>query len=267
MFKLLLCWRYLKSRYLALACIVSIMLGVATLIVVNSVMSGFSTKLKERLHGLLSDVLIDATTHDGFADYKHKMEVIRRSPIGDKIEAMCPTLESFALVQFRLANGEWVTKPVRLIGIDPESRSAIGGFKEYLLNPENQKAPSFKLTAEAQERYDRALKRFQREVEWERQQNQLDGQAPVAPPMATPESKPPMPPGIILGHALASYRKKGANADGSARDEYMLHPGDGLVVITYKGAGKLEPVRPQNYVVCDYFKSGMSEYDANLVFV
>ena len=41
------------TRYLALVCIVSVMLGVATLIVVNSVMSGFSTKLKDRLHGVL----------------------------------------------------------------------------------------------------------------------------------------------------------------------------------------------------------------------
>ena len=55
MYKLLLCWRYLRTRYLAMVCIVSVMLGVATLIVVNSVMSGFSTKLRERLHGLLSD--------------------------------------------------------------------------------------------------------------------------------------------------------------------------------------------------------------------
>ena len=33
MYKLLLCWRYLKTRYLAMACIISVMLGVATLIV------------------------------------------------------------------------------------------------------------------------------------------------------------------------------------------------------------------------------------------
>ena len=59
MYKLLLCWRYLLTRYLALACIISVMLGVATLIVVNSVMAGFSTKLKDRLHGLLSDVVVE----------------------------------------------------------------------------------------------------------------------------------------------------------------------------------------------------------------
>ena len=60
MYKVLLCWRYLKTRYLALACIVSVMLGVATLIVVNSVMNGFTTKLREKLHSLLSDIVIES---------------------------------------------------------------------------------------------------------------------------------------------------------------------------------------------------------------
>ena len=42
MYKYLLCWRYLRTRYIALASIISVMLGVATMIVVNSVMAGFS---------------------------------------------------------------------------------------------------------------------------------------------------------------------------------------------------------------------------------
>ena len=68
MYKLLLCWRYLRTRYLALACIISVMLGVATLIVVNSVMSGFSTKLRDRLHGLLLGYRHRSRLLDGFAD-------------------------------------------------------------------------------------------------------------------------------------------------------------------------------------------------------
>ena len=42
MYKLMLAWRYLRTRYIALASIVSVTLGVATLVVVNSVMSGFT---------------------------------------------------------------------------------------------------------------------------------------------------------------------------------------------------------------------------------
>src|ERR1700736_1608900 len=96
LYKLLLCWRYLWTRYLALACIVSVMLGVATLIVVNSVMAGFSTKLRERLHGLLSDVVIEAATLEGFSGPGEKMARIRRDPfLADKVEAMSPTLEVF----------------------------------------------------------------------------------------------------------------------------------------------------------------------------
>src|SRR5215475_10373189 len=134
MYKLLLCWRYLKTRYLAFACIISVLLGVATLIVVNSVMSGFSTKLRDRLHALLSDVVVEAITYDGFPDPEEKMARIRNHPLlKDKIEAMTPTLEVFAMLQFKF-RGETVMRPVRVIGIDPEGRAAIGGFKDYLVN-------------------------------------------------------------------------------------------------------------------------------------
>ena len=78
MYKLLLCWRYLLTRYLALACIVSVMLGVATLIVVNSVMAGFSTKLRDRLHGApVRHRHRNRRDYQGFADPAGKMEHIR----------------------------------------------------------------------------------------------------------------------------------------------------------------------------------------------
>src|SRR3977135_3042762 len=95
MYKLLLCWRYLKTRYLAMACIVSVMLGVATLIVVNSVMSGFSAKLKDRLHSLLSDIVIESPSIEGFDSVAARMELIRRDPfLGPRILAMSPVMEA-----------------------------------------------------------------------------------------------------------------------------------------------------------------------------
>src|SRR5579884_1700295 len=99
------------------------MLGVATLIVVNSVMSGFSTKLRERLHSLLSDVVLEAVSMDGFADAAGKMKQIREHPfLGPRVEAMAPTMEVFAMMQYRWPTGEMVTRPVRVIGIEPKSR-------------------------------------------------------------------------------------------------------------------------------------------------
>src|SRR5438552_4050567 len=87
MYKLLLCWRYLKTRYLALACIVSVMLGVATLIVVNSVMNGFTTKLREKLHSLLSDIVIESSGMEGFHNPQAKMDKIKADPfLGPRVE-------------------------------------------------------------------------------------------------------------------------------------------------------------------------------------
>src|SRR5271167_1028117 len=123
MYKLLLCWRYLKTRYLAMACIISVMLGVATLIVVNSVMSGFSTKLKQRLHGLLSDVVIKSFITDGFPDPNEKLERIRQSQIGQKIAAMTPSIEILGLVVITYNGQAMQPRPVRLIGIDATERA------------------------------------------------------------------------------------------------------------------------------------------------
>src|SRR5947209_6665868 len=155
MYKLLLCWRYLLTRYLALACIISVMLGVATLIVVNSVMAGFSTKLKDRLHGLLSDVLVESIDFGGFPDADEKIDRIRRHPaLMDKIAAVTPTMEVFAMLQFRY-RGEMVTpRPVRVIGIDPAGRAQVGGFAEHLVFQKGSAEPSFALSAEARKRHE-----------------------------------------------------------------------------------------------------------------
>jgi lipoprotein-releasing system permease protein len=262
LYKVLLCWRYLRTRYLAMACIFSVMLGVATLIVVNSVMSGFSTKLRDRLHGLLSDVLIEATTLEGFTDPGGKMDRIRKDPyLADKIEAMTPTLEVFAMLQFRLANGETITRTVRLIGVDPEGRSAIGGFKEFLLRQKDAAKPSFAVAPEVQERY--ILRNHfavpQQPQEW------IPKDPDDLPPPTPPPSKIKIPKGIIVGNLIASFRYKDPKHEGVYQDLYLLNPGDAVVITTVSGQ-RLAPVY-DTFLVVDYFKSEMSEYDSNCVFV
>ena len=68
MYKWKLCLRYLRTRWIALASIVSVTLGVATMIVVNSVMEGFSHEMEDGIHDLLSDVLIECQNPSGFPD-------------------------------------------------------------------------------------------------------------------------------------------------------------------------------------------------------
>src|SRR5205823_6143633 len=79
------------------------------------------------------------------------------------------------------------------------------------------------------------------------------------PPPVPPPSRPKEPHGAIVGHLIAHYRGN----DG--KDHRVLHPGD-EVILTTVGGGRLAPVY-DSFVVVDYFKSEMSEYDSNHVFV
>ena len=262
MYKVLLCWRYLLTRYLALACIVSVMLGVATLIVVNSVMAGFSNRLKERLHGLLSDVLIESVSFEGFPNAGRMMTRIRQDPfLADRIEAMTPTMEIFAMLQFKY-NGETITRPVHLIGIDPLGRTEVGGFSEFLIKQKNSPRPSFDISPEARRRYDF----FNPPLRLQDVAPKLSLEPGQPPPPDPPPSTVKVPQGIIVGHAIASFRDRNARAGKPAEDHYLLEPGDPVRITTVGGAEELRACW-DTFVVCDYFQSGMSEYDANYVFV
>ena len=71
---------------------------------------------------------------EGFADPFGKIERIRKDPyLNEQIDAMAVTLECFAMVQYRHPNnGEVATRPVRVIGIEMNSRTEVGGFWENL---------------------------------------------------------------------------------------------------------------------------------------
>ena len=187
MYKLLLCWRYLRTRYLALVCIVSVMLGVATLIVVNSVMGGFSTKLRERLHGLLSDVVIESLrlstaspTPTAKMALHPRRPVPRRAHRGDDADA-----GDLRHAPVPLPAASPITRPVRLIGIDPEGRAQIGGFARAPGQPKQQAKPVVRRsTPEARA----ALRGRNRCATWP-----AAGSRPMPTPMPG-EPPPPDPP-------------------------------------------------------------------------
>lgn len=286
MYKLLLCLRYLRTRYLAFVCIVSVMLGVATLIVVNSVMSGFSNKLKDRLHGILADVVIETERSDGFAEPPEQIIArIQQSPAGQYVEAVSPTVETFALLQFHVRDRHGdrlpVTKHVRLVGIDPTRHAAVGRFAEYLIRQKDSPIPTFDLTPEAEQRLNR--NQF-----WDA----LDAAGPqpthapptggdlnpgafldpgrvviqdrpaILPPPVLPPPPAPRFPGMIIGYSIGHYRYP--DKDGP-REVELLAAGDEVTLATL-GAHGMKPVSG-TYAVADTFKSEMSEYDNSFVFV
>ena len=143
MYKLLLSWRYLRTRFIALASIISVTLGVATLIVVNSVMSGFVFEMKSRLHGILSDVEVAAPLLGQIHNPEYHTRVIR-DVLGDDIESMTCVVRNPALLTFEVNGRQW-TQQVMLLGIDDESFGKVTDFHPYLQNTHKREQFSFNL--------------------------------------------------------------------------------------------------------------------------
>jgi lipoprotein-releasing system permease protein len=269
MYKSLLCWRYLKTRYLAMACIISVMLGVATLIVVNSVMSGFSTKLREKLHKVLSDVVIESVSFDGFADPVGKMELIRRDPyLGPRISGMTTSMEVFAMMQFDYPNGERATRLVRLIGIDEKTRGGISGFQEHLKYQKGNADISFDPPEYVRQHYEEQERRFQERIARE-EKEWADPDQP--PPPAPPQCEVKIPCGAFVGNLIATFRRKIAKEEsGTGKEEVeeveVIRQGAPIFLGMMSGSEKPGFV-VDRFVCVDLFKSEMSEYDGNYLFV
>lgn len=289
---MLLCLRYLRTRYLAFVCIVSVMLGVATLIVVNSVMSGFSYKLRDRLRGILSDVRVESDRTDGFAETTAELEAkVAASPVGRYVAATAPTVEVAALMQFTIRDKFGrkipITKQVRVIGVDPVKQGGVGGFAEYLVRQKNAAVPNFDPTADAVYRF-----RSNRVIDIE--DRTAAPREPRLPPVEVPnpvakpggflenpvlEPEPPRPalpvpggagepevrlPGAILGFSLGHYRYTDEKT-GEQSDRAVLEPGDDFTLLTYGATGT--KAANATFFVTDYFRSDMSEYDSSFVYV
>lgn len=143
MYRFLLCTRYLRTRFIAIASIISVMLGVATMIVVNSVMSGFQHETYNRLHGILSDLVVESRGMEGIPNPQAVMDEIRDT-LGDDVEAMTTNVHVPAMLRFKIRD-QWFTRQINLIGIDRDSYAEVGDFSKYLLHPGNRKQVDFAL--------------------------------------------------------------------------------------------------------------------------
>ncbi|MDR3183186.1 MAG: FtsX-like permease family protein [Planctomycetaceae bacterium] len=146
MYKILLCWRYLLSRYIATASIISVMLGTATMIVVNAVMLGFTSEMQVRIHGILSDVIFQSRDlNKGFPDYPwHRDQILNAA--GDLIDELTPLIFVPGMITYRInGSGEPVSMPVDIFGIDCRTQGKVSDIAKYLQHPENSQYLSFDL--------------------------------------------------------------------------------------------------------------------------
>jgi lipoprotein-releasing system permease protein len=288
MYKMFLCWRYLRTRYIALVSIISVTLGVATMIVVNSVMQGFSTEMRDRLHGVYADVTLQFRGSTGMPDPDLHMRRIKEVA-GNDIQAMTPTVMAPAVLNYR-CEGQWVTYNIQLIGVDAKTQNDVSDCGKYLQHPDNRRQLSFDLhpggydTVDHQAN-DKALPREQmedagwvyrrRKAALEAFSRSLDD-AEEAVPEAT-ESVGPVSPfakpenvfdpakeqhsGAVVGIAIASYRTP------EGKDRFRIVPGDD-VKITFPNTASQPPKGVSDtFTVVDFYESKMSEYDSKIVFV
>ena len=143
MYKLLLCWRYLKTRWIALASIVSVTLGVATLIVVNSVMDGFTSQMQDRMHGILSDLVVETRGTNGISEPNWYIDRIR-ARLNNSVEGVTTVVTLPAMMTFH-HNGAAHTQQINLIGIDQKTYASVSDFSKYLIHPDNQSQLDFNL--------------------------------------------------------------------------------------------------------------------------
>jgi lipoprotein-releasing system permease protein len=295
MYRWLLCFRYLRTRYIALASIISVTLGVATLIVVNSVMAGFASEMHERLHGLASDIVIECHASGGMPNPEGNLAEIMKI-CGDQVVGSSASVHVPAMLGIQF-NGEMITRHVSLVGLDPQTYDNVSHFGRYLMHPENQQHVSFQLRESgfAPDRapfppsgwnYRRARVAYERTLEQERQQvAALHGHSEPPPISDGPSLSMQVPgelltagdgpaanefdplteqfPGLILGIATSSTKTR--NAENEVVDFFYCRPGDDVRMM-FPNASDEAKVVDQNFTVVDLYESGMSEYDASFAF-
>jgi len=248
MYKYLLCWRYLRTRYIALASVISVMLGVATMIVVNAVMAGFAEKMRDRLHGVLADIVVESEYDmNGFYNSDEVMARIKEVA-GDDVKAMAPALETYGLLQY-YSGGQRFTRQVQLIGVDPKQRALTGDFSEFLVDDQAKSIPpSFDVPDSLRAAASPAAQLIEG-----------DPNDPLNQALAEQAQLQVPDDGALIGWGLATFHY-------NDKDEFIIKRGDKIRIVYPKASQSPEP-GADDFTVVGYFKSGMSENDSTHVYV
>jgi lipoprotein-releasing system permease protein len=135
-FELFLAFRYLRPRrtfvsVITLISIVGVMLGVAVLIVVISVMSGFDQEWRNRILGFNAHLKL-SQRGEALSNYE---QVLKAVATNQHVVGVAPFIRAQVLLQTQPPEGESpkVVAPV-LLGIDPESEKKVSVLHTNVVN-------------------------------------------------------------------------------------------------------------------------------------
>jgi len=132
-FELLLALRYLRPKrsFVSIITIISIlgvMLGVAVLIIVISVMSGFDAELREKVFGFTAHLKVVQRDPEAFgrdttmSNYAAVIELVARHP---NVVGVAPNVYGQVLLKTQPINGKALMRAPVVRGIDPEAEATV----------------------------------------------------------------------------------------------------------------------------------------------
>lgn len=124
MYQALLTRRYLLSKIMPLLSSAAVMLCTAMVLVVWSVMGGFLVMLLAQGKSMIGDVSITWPVQ-GIPRYERLIEMIEADPLADRATPMIETLGLLGLPSTD-------TKPVTVLGVEPEGYNAVTGYFDRL---------------------------------------------------------------------------------------------------------------------------------------
>lgn len=138
-YELHLSLRYLKSRFSAVAALLSVTFGVAIIIIVLSIMGGYIEALKESIRGQESHIMVMGAPFS----LKNIVEVENLLESVENVEATSPFIEILAMYK----SGQF--NPCNLRAIQPRKETRVSSIGEYVLRPAELEAILEKLATDS----------------------------------------------------------------------------------------------------------------------
>jgi lipoprotein-releasing system permease protein len=157
MYKLFLCLRYLRRRYIALVAIVGVTLCVAMVLIVISVMNGFLDLVEGAARGMMGDVIVDATSPGGLGQYDEFMAELDKLP---NVKATSPVIYSYGV----LGIGADFKQGVRIVGLRLPDAARVTTFAEGLTPPQSPADATFQPPPEMLERFEELARQYEQQV-------------------------------------------------------------------------------------------------------
>jgi lipoprotein-releasing system permease protein len=131
MYKLFLCLRYLKSKFIAYLAIGVVYLLVLMMLVAVSVMTSFLNKIEEAAKGLFGDIVMEPSDVGGMAHYDEFIGKLQKELPSD-IDAASPFILTVGMLRLGEGYHQDYRQSVQVAGIRLPDRTAVTDFEDGL---------------------------------------------------------------------------------------------------------------------------------------